>query len=93
MATTEPGEKPVKKRQRAVTATRRELINRLENPEISLQEAAILLEACRATVRVLCDENKLAHHRTPGGQRRFFYREIKEFIRDHGTIKKKRRGA
>ena len=93
MATTETNDKPVKKRQRSLTVTRRELINRLENPEISLQEAAILLEGCRATVRVLCDEKKLAHHRTDGGQRRFFYRDIKEYIRDHGTIKKKRRVA
>lgn len=93
MATIEPSEKPVKKRKRALTENRRELINRLENPELSLQEAAILLNGCRATVRLLCDENKLPHHRTPGGQRRFFYRDIKDYIRDHGTIKTKRRGA
>ena len=72
---------PVKKRQRGTLETRRQLIQRLENPELSLQEAAILLGVCRATVRRYCDEGSLRHIRTDGGQRRFYYQDIKEFIR------------
>ena len=71
----------IKKRQRGTLETRRQLIQRLENPELSLQEAAILLGVCRATVRRYCDENILRHIRTDGGQRRFYYQDIKEFIR------------
>ena len=72
--------KPSKQRQRGTTETRRQLITRLENPQISLQEAAILLGVCRATVRRYCDEGLLRHIRTDGGQRRFYYKDVKEFI-------------
>ena len=74
-------EAPVKQRQRGTLETRRQLIARLENPELSLQEAAILLGVCRATVRHYCDEGLLRHTRTEGGQRRFYYLDIKDFIR------------
>ena len=71
----------VKQRKRGTQETRRQLIARLENPEISLQEASILLGVCRATVRRYCDEGLLRHTRTEGSQRRFHYLDIKDFIR------------
>lgn len=71
----------VRQRKRGTQETRRQLIARLENPEISLQEAAILLGVCRATVRRYCDEGLLRHSRTEGSQRRFHYLDIKDFIR------------
>ena len=71
----------IKKRQRGTQETRRQLIARLENPQISLQEAAILLGVCRATVRRYCDEGLLKSVRTEGNQRRFYYLDIKDFIR------------
>ena len=76
-----PNETPAKQRNRGTQETRRQLMARLENPEISLQEAAILLGVCRATVRNYCDEGLLRHTRTEGGQRRFRYLDIKDFIR------------
>jgi hypothetical protein len=43
---TEATESGKQRRQRQVTETRRELFARLENPEISLEEAAIPIPAC-----------------------------------------------
>lgn len=81
-------ETPLKQRRRGTQETRRQLIARLENPEISLQEAAILIGACRATVRTYCDQGLLRHTRTAGGQRRFHYLDIKDFIRKKPHKKK-----
>lgn len=78
----------VKQRRRGTQETRRQLIARLENPELSLQEAAILLGVCRATVRTYCDEGLLRHTRTEGGQRRFHYLDIKDFLRKKPHKKK-----
>jgi excisionase family DNA binding protein len=74
-------QKLVQKRQRIKPETRRELIQRLENPQLTLHEAALLLNVCRATVRRHCKEGTLKSFRTPGGQRRFYYQDIKDFIR------------
>lgn len=78
-----------KKRRRLKSETRRELINRLENPQISLHEAATLLNLCRATIRRYADEGTLPSVRTAGGQRRFYYQDIKEFVRRKPKKKRK----
>ena len=57
------------------------MIERLRNPQLSLHEASILLRVSRATVRRYADSGRLNCQRTPGGQRRFFLRDIENFYR------------
>lgn len=54
-----------------LTETRDEIIQRLLDPELSVHEAAALLNVSKATVRRYTDSGKLACFRTAGGQRRF----------------------
>src|SRR5579862_8648716 len=56
---------------RPITESREEIIRRLLDPEISLHEAAAVLNLSKATVRRYTDQGKLACLRTEGGQRRF----------------------
>lgn len=69
------------KRQRLTTETREQLLERIRNPLLNLDEAAIILRVCKATVRRYADSGLLPHVRTPGGQRRFYYRDIEAFYR------------
>lgn len=75
------GEKAPKKRVRLKPETPEKLIERLRNPQLSLHEASILLRVSRATVRRYADSGRLVCQRTPGGQRRFFLRDIENFYR------------
>jgi excisionase family DNA binding protein len=61
--------------------SREQLLERLRNPQLSLHEASILLRVSRATVRRYADSGRLTCQRTPGGQRRFFLRDIETFYR------------
>ena len=70
-----------KKRVRLKPETPEQLIERLRNPQLSLHEASILLRVSRATVRRYADSGRLGCQRTPGGQRRFFLRDIENFYR------------
>lgn len=70
-----------KKRVRLKPETPEQLIERLRNPQLSLHEASILLRVSRATVRRYADSGRLNCQRTPGGQRRFFLRDIENFYR------------
>ena len=70
-----------KKRVRLKPETPEQLIERLRNPQLSLHEASILLRVSRATVRRYADAGRLNCQRTPGGQRRFFLRDIENFYR------------
>lgn len=79
-----------KTRQRQLTESRKQLFARLENPEITLEEAALLLNICRATVRRYSDAGVLPSHRTPGGQRRYYFQDIKKFLVEKQKQKKKR---
>jgi excisionase family DNA binding protein len=54
-----------------LTETREEIIHRLLDPELSVHEAAALLNVSKATLRRYTDSGKLACYRTAGGQRRF----------------------
>ena len=65
-------------RQRLKPETREQLLARLLNPELSLHEAAVLLKVCRATVRRYADSHQIPCTRTPGGQRRFRFRDVEK---------------
>lgn len=69
-------------RQRRSRETRSELLERLENPTITLHEVSLLLRVCPATVRRYADAGVLPHERTAGGQRRFKWREVQVVMRD-----------
>lgn len=71
---------PRKKGSPARDETRGELLDRLLDPELTLAEAAKVLEVCPATVRRYADKGVLSHHRTPGNQRRFKLRDVLDFL-------------
>lgn len=64
--------------------TREELIRRLLDPELSLEEVSRLLGVCPATVRRYTNRGWLNHHRTQGGQRRFRLCGVVRFVEEHG---------
>jgi excisionase family DNA binding protein len=66
--------------------TRQDLIKRLLDPELSLEETSRLLGVCPATVRRYTNRGWLAHHRTIGGQRRFRLSDIVRFVDEHGRF-------
>ncbi|MBA4292215.1 hypothetical protein C0431_04530 [bacterium] len=66
--------------------TREDLIRRLLNPELTLEEASRLLGVCPATVRRYTNRGWLTHHRTKGGQRRFRLSGIVKFVEEHGRL-------
>ena len=66
--------------------SRQELIRRLLDPELSLEETSRLLGVCPATVRRYTNRKWLAHHRTIGGQRRFRLSDIVNFVGEHGRL-------
>lgn len=66
--------------------TRQNLIRRLLDPELSLEETSRLLGVCPATVRRYTNRGWLAHHRTTGGQRRFRLSDIVRFVDEHGRF-------
>lgn len=66
--------------------TRNDLIKRLLDPELSLEETSRLLGVCPATVRRYTNRGWLTHHRTTGGQRRFRLSDIVKFVEIHGRF-------
>lgn len=60
--------------------TREQLVQRLLDPVLSLDEAAILLNVCPTTVRRYTNRGVLKCDRTPGNQRRFRLSEIMSFM-------------
>lgn len=66
--------------------TREQLIRRLLDPELTLEEVSRLLGVCPATVRRYTNRGWLAHHRTTGGQRRFRLSGLAKFIEQHGRL-------
>lgn len=66
--------------------TRQELIRRLLDPELSLEETSRLLGVCPATVRRYTNRDWLEHHRTAGGQRRFRLSNVVKFLEAHGRF-------
>lgn len=66
--------------------SRQELIRRLLDPELTLEETSRLLGVCPATVRRYTNRGWLVHHRTAGGQRRFHLTEVVKFVDMHGRF-------
>jgi excisionase family DNA binding protein len=63
-----------------MTETREEIIRRLLDPELTLHEAAAVLNLSKATVRRYTDQGRLACLRTCGGQRRFRLSALLAFL-------------
>jgi excisionase family DNA binding protein len=64
--------------------SREDLIRRLVDPELSLEETARLLGVCPATVRRYTNCGWLRHHRTRGNQRRFRLSGLVDFVERYG---------
>lgn len=60
--------------------TRQQLINRLLNPTLTLEETARVLGVCPATVRRYTNRGVLPHFRTVGQQRRFRLSDVLLFL-------------
>ncbi|HLO97817.1 MAG TPA: helix-turn-helix domain-containing protein [Fimbriimonas sp.] len=68
--------------------TRQELIKRMLDPQLSLEEVSRLLGVCPTTVRRYTNKGWLAHHRTKGDQRRFLLSDLVKFVEQHGRVPK-----
>lgn len=66
--------------------SRQELIKRILDPQLTLEETSRLLGVCPATVRRYTNRGWLKHHRTEGGQRRFRLSDIGRFVEEHGRF-------
>jgi excisionase family DNA binding protein len=60
--------------------TRKELIERLVDPTLSLEQTAVILGVCPTTVRRYTNKGLLRHFRTKGNQRRFRLSDVAEFM-------------
>jgi hypothetical protein len=60
--------------------TRDELVERLLDPVLTLQETSILLDVCPTTVRRYTNRGVLNCFRTPGNQRRFRLSDVISFM-------------
>ncbi|NLN77186.1 MAG: helix-turn-helix domain-containing protein [Armatimonadetes bacterium] len=67
---------------KAFKETREELVQRLLDPTISLEEAARILNVCPTTVRRYTNRGVLKHYRTAGNQRRFKLSDVLAFMED-----------
>ncbi|RYX84216.1 helix-turn-helix domain-containing protein [bacterium] len=72
---------PNRTRVRLEPESRAQLIERLNNPQMSLHEVATVLYVTRATVRRYAESGRLPCIWTPGGQRRFLWRDVLAFIK------------
>ena len=63
-----------------LTDKQTELMERLLDPILTLDEAALLLGVSKATIRRYTNSGKLKCFRTPGGYRRFRLSEIMEVL-------------
>jgi excisionase family DNA binding protein len=63
--------------------TREELIRRLLDPQLTLEEAARVLGVCPTTVRRYTNRGMLHCHRTPGNQRRFRMSDVLQFVEQY----------
>jgi len=65
---------------RGFDETRQQLIERLLNPTLTLEETARVLGVCPATVRRYTNRGVLPHFRTVGQQRRFRLSDVLTFM-------------
>ena len=66
--------------ERTFEETRPQLLARLLDPALTLEETARLLDVCPATVRRYTNRGQLPHTRTIGQQRRFRLSEVLAFL-------------
>lgn len=71
-----PAPRPPRGGRRPFTESREDLIRRLLDPELTLQEASLILNLSKATIRRYTDQGKLPCTRTAGGQRRFHLSDL-----------------
>jgi len=62
--------------------TREELLRRLVDPTLTLEETACILEVCLTTVRRYTNRGILPHERSAGNQRRFKLSSVLAFKED-----------
>jgi excisionase family DNA binding protein len=77
-----PAPRPPRGGRRPFTESREELIRRLLDPELTLQEASLILNLSKATIRRYTDQGKLRCTRTAGGQRRFRLSDLLGLMED-----------
>lgn len=65
--------------------TREELMERLLDPPLTLEEAARVLNVCPATVRRYTNRGSLKHFRTSGNQRRFRLSDVLAFMKSQAV--------
>ena len=63
--------------------TREELLQRLLDPQLSLEDTARILNVCPTTVRRYTNRGLLKHVRTAGNQRRFRLSDVLSFMETH----------
>lgn len=78
------GEEVAQNSYKAFRESRGELIQRLLDPQISLEEAARILNVCPTTVRRYTNKGVLRHYRTAGNQRRFRLSDVLTFMETKG---------
>lgn len=66
------------------TETREELIRRLLDPQLTLEETARILNVCPTTVRRYSNRGLLKQERTPGNHRRFRLSDVLAFLEATG---------
>lgn len=74
------GEEVAQNSYKTFKETREQLIQRLLDPIISLEEAARVLNVCPTTVRRYTNRGVLKHYRTAGNQRRFKLSDVLAFM-------------
>lgn len=63
--------------------SRHELVQRLLDPPLTLEETARVLSVCPTTVRRYTNKGVLKHYRTAGNQRRFRLSDVIAFVESH----------
>ena len=79
---TPPPVSPRKGRGPRKEETREELLRRLVDPTLTLEETACILEVCPTTVRRYTNRGILPHERSAGNQRRFKLSSVLAFKED-----------
>jgi excisionase family DNA binding protein len=67
--------------------SREELVERLLDPTLSLEETARILNVCPTTVRRYTNKDHLRHLRTAGNQRRFRLSDVLAFMESQASKK------
>jgi len=75
-----PNQEVAQNSYKAFKETREELVQRLLDPTVSLEEAARVLNVCPTTVRRYTNRGVLRHYRTAGNQRRFKLSDVLAFM-------------